>query len=201
MKSVYSLPYFAPPGGYPEHYKKPWHDKSDEQLARRAANLVTLNSVFNNHAITMIPFYGTLLGMVRDNGLVRGDRDDDCIIMHTDMEKFSESVLMEIKTKGFEVVRIYGEGEGHRHCITLGRNLRTIDLTLYTPHGENCYKYHDNTNVIHRSYLDNLQELEVLGDVFKIPSKEKKVLAALYGDDWGIPKARKWSQRYSLLEY
>ena len=201
MSSVYSLPSFVPPGGYPERYKKTWYDKSDEQMSRRAENLLILNSVFNNHAITMIPFYGTLLGMVRDNGLVRGDRDDDCIIMHTDMEKFTEDVLAELKTKGFELCRIYAEGEGHRHCITLGRSLRTIDLTLYTPRGDKHYKYHNDTHVIHRSYLDNLQEIEVFGDVFRIPSKEKKVLAALYGNDWEIPKDNKWSQSYSLLEY
>ena len=198
MASVYMKDYSP---DYPRKWERLWYDESDEVLDIRRRNLLDVNAVLKNYSVTMIPFYGTLLGMIRENDLIRGDRDDDCIIMHTDMEKFSEEVLAQLQLRGFELCRIYGEGEGHKHCITLGRHDRTVDLTLYTPHGGEHYKYHNSTHVIHRSYLDNLQEIQMWSDTFKIPSKNEKVLSAIYGQDWRTPKSRKWSEGYSLMEY
>lgn len=186
---------------YPGRYREYWKTNNDSVLNDRKNNLITLNSVLERYGVTMIPLYGTLLGMVREGELISGDRDDDVGVVISDKDLFTEQALEDLEYLGFEKIRLYAPAHGHQNAITIGRHTRSIDICLFTEYNSDCYMYHEDTHVLNKQYLDNLVELEVWGERFKIPSKAEQLLEGMYGPQWRTPQSGKFCVRHNIREY
>lgn len=129
--------------------------------------------------------YGTLLGIIRENGCIEGDDDVD-IIINKKYYNVLKQILIE---KGFEIE--YG--------MTIGTNtniLKTketdefcsIDFYMASVSG---YDYFDSwENVVWSNCLPLLR-YNWMNTVLHLPNDAHTKLVNRYGDDWKIPQQNK----------
>ncbi len=170
-----------------------WHDERyyehDVPLTQEDAKfmLVTMNKVFTEHGITMMPMFGTLLGAIREHGFIKKDTDVDVVIYAKDKEKVFD-LCPELENFGIKL-----------YCYVLPWiftfEYKGITLDIY-PLYESIWPWTGRYNLllekyINKKYFAATESYELFGETFQVPANPEKVLAYLYGDDWRIPQSKK----------
>ena len=157
--------------------------------------------------------YGTLLGLMRDHGFIPHDDDMDFGVMPgTSPAK----LLCRLLDSGFDYKGAY-EYDGKIREIAVFYHGLHIDFFFDEPIGnEFCaFVFYAKSGVayvkgdeltayrIRRPSISSIEEIEVNGCKFFIPSNYKDILVAAYGDSWQIPVEGRHagsSTRYRLEE-
>lgn len=166
-----------------------------------------------NHNINVWLCYGTLLGYIREKGIMKHDYDFDVGLWYEDYSKEFEE---ELKTKGFKLIHQFSGMNGYQAFEqSYEKNGVSIDL---------FYHYCDDkqiwTHVFHREPDTNLpddewlvrklpftkagfEKVNFLEIEVSIPSNSEQYLAETYGENWRIPDKnfdwKKGPQKDSLL--
>lgn len=148
--------------------------------------LTTLNRVFKENGITLLLSYGTLLGAVREHDFIGHDNDMDTMIWQKDFQKAWE-LLPELEKHGI-MLRCY--------CLPWIFTLEykgvvcDIDVLQKAIWPWNIRYCLTHLEYIQKSFFENTEEMEFLGEQFTVPANPENVLEYHYGKTWRIPGGR-----------
>ena len=139
-----------------------------------------------------VPFFlsnGTLLGCIRENGLIKHDLDVDIGVL---IENFNGHIYSSFIDNGFEKYDIYGAKErGLQYSFK--RDGIKLDIFFYYPepygHSMSVWKYGEQIKYKFPK-LDTFIDRAFLGETYKVPSNYEEYLSAQYGD-WKTP-VKEW---------
>lgn len=152
--------------------------KIDEPKAKE--NLLLLNKLAKENSFKFVLFFGSLLGAVREKGLIKHDEDIDVIILSEDKDKFL-NFLHVIRPFGFELIRYDRRGD----LYSIMRNGEYIDIYVMFEiypgvRGTGGFLYPEK-------YMKNLTQYELFGDKFWVPIDYEEALTFTYGETWRTP--------------
>ncbi len=155
-------------------------------LAAAERNLKEVKQVLDEAGITFFLREGTLLGAVRDGGLMPWDDDVDlCSIFgrHVFSEDAVESIARTVRDRGF-LVRI---GRNH-YCTAVSIVRDSAPVTWSCNHviDDALFMFPGVRLPLH--LFADLRPTDFLGEQFLVPHPPEEYLAAKYGEDWRVPK-------------
>lgn len=141
-----------------------------------------VSSELVNNNISIIPFYGTLLGIVRENNFIKNDDDVDILIDYKYYD-FCKKIILD---RGFKIIE-----DAKNNTIQVIENKDDkYDIYYYTYESDYVYiKVHDQK--IHKKYIFPLKEIFFKNVKVNLPNDSEKILKFLYGNDWKIPQSKK----------
>lgn len=174
--------------GKPFTYEDEIEDISYETISAisedDARNLLqTTKTLFDNCGIKFYLIFGTLLGAIRERGLIEGDEDVDVFIEREDLLIKNLPYLYE---NGLKVCRI----KEHRFYSFHTINNSYIDVYIKNELPFSIWKLwcvRINFCVIPRWYIRKSKKIEFLGIECLCPSKPERILKYWYGKSWRIP--------------
>jgi hypothetical protein len=170
--------------------------------------LAEANNLLDENNIFCWPDHGTLLGLIRDGGLIEGDLDLDLGIFINDYNKKIEQLF---KVNGFRLIsEILIDGGEYGREQTFKKSGVTIDLFyhtkkdnftfchLFSHHPEIspliCTKKYGGLRVIENYFpYHGLEKKMILGVEFNVPKKVHEYLKFHYGSDYLVPKRWNYS--------
>ncbi|MFV0577312.1 MAG: LicD family protein [Fusobacterium ulcerans] len=161
--------------------------KINKEIAKD--NLLKLREILYKKEIYFVLFYGTLLGVIREEDLISYDQDIDIFLL--EKEKFLNELFL-LRKNGFEVARYDIRG-----IISLIRNGEYIDIYFFNNYKDNIKRC--CTEFLPSYFLEEKIERKFLDEKFYIPQKYKEFLLFEYGKNWNIPIEYKYSSLDILL--
>ena len=155
------------------------------------------------------PFYGSLLGIVRDGSLIDGDDDVDILVHHKNYD-LVKSILHD---NGFEID--YNQIPNHTPYFFQiigtynGVNIR-IDFYFYTDSEDDNFIHeafsYNHSNIsfqritrIPKPLIFPLIELEYMGMTILTPKHSDIICDFIYGADWRKPKEKGVDYKLSIV--
>jgi phosphorylcholine metabolism protein LicD len=137
--------------------------------------------ILNNNNIDFILFFGTVLGIIRENNFIEGDDDIDVIVDR----KYYEKINIMINRHKLKV------GIKNKNLIQLFKDdLGPFDIYFYDIRDNKCFVPWEgliyNTNLIFPPQLIKFKGYKV-----KIPNKSQKFISEQYGILWRIKNSPK----------
>ena len=171
-----------------------------EEIQNNSAKYLNLvESIMSTSGALYHACFGTLLGIVRDNKLIKWDVDIDYAVVISD--DFSWNDLEKAMSKsGFKKIREF-VFEGLVTEQTYQVDKITIDFFGEFYDGNNMiqYTYNKLTGVKYSSYLDysvfrltlprvdKIKQINIDGVNVSVPCNSEEILASVYNDDWRVP--------------
>lgn len=171
-----------------------------EEIQNNSAKYLNLvESIMSTSGALYHACFGTLLGIVRDNKLIKWDVDIDYAVVIAD--DFSWNDLEKAMSKsGFKKIREF-VFEGLVTEQTYQVDKITIDFFGEFYDGNNMiqYTYNKLTGVKYSSYLDysvfrltlprvdKIKQININGVNVSVPCNSEEILASVYNDDWRVP--------------
>ena len=168
----------------------------EQRETRRVAgeDLLKVKKALDEEGVRFFLMFGTMLGAYRDGDLIKYDKDIDLGIFYEDSYKIEKA------EKLLEKYGILLGAKRRRKPDTpcekfafFGRTVWGIEFMAMYLIGD-TYWHIDSSDwrgarlvPIKREHLDTLQEVDLLGTKFLIPSNPEKVLEGWYGSKWRIP--------------
>jgi len=139
--------------------------------------------LLNTKGINFYLYWGTLLGAVREKGIIKGDEDVDVYI--DEEEKFF-SAIPYFYENGLKIIRI----RPHYYYSFRAPNGYYIDFYVvcplrYSPWAWTCKRI--NHYYQPKWIFEEHEEIDFLGEKFLCPKNPEKVLEVLYGPSWRVP--------------
>lgn len=148
-----------------------------------------------------VPYHlegGSLLGIVRDKGIIPWDHDTDISIMAADFEKFKQ-IIPKIKNKNYRVKVKGFERDGKFKVLNKERIVKikdkiffffagsnTLDVFIKYPVENKVYwEAKQNTMCVDEKFYLGYEEIEWEERKVKVPLNYKEYLSLKYGD-WNI---------------
>ena len=168
-------------------------------------NLLNISKLFKN--IKFFIFYGTLLGMERNNTIIEGDDDIDILIDINDKNQ----VLSLIKKN--DDLKI-NENNSNKYFLQLNKKtnniLSCIDLYFYINEDKNDYiiekhnflSFIENPNYsihIPKDLIFPLKYSQMFKEV-KVPNKPDRLCEYLYGPSWKSPLRKNSGYRMEIID-
>lgn len=186
--------------------KKILHYRSSRRLQKYGLKILfEIGDVLDKKNIFFWPEHGTLLGLIREGRLIKGDLDIDLAIF---LDDYSNDIQKALETKGYKLVKEYliDDGEYGREQTYTKQNIN-VDIFYFKKGGDynicHCFTPFDGLNEIQsqdqfggqrviENYFLNLgfEKKKFHGMEFNIPNDAHKYLKHHYGESYMVPK--KW---------
>jgi phosphorylcholine metabolism protein LicD len=137
---------------------------------------------------------GTLLGIVRNNDFIVGDKDIDLgILLTVKLETKLSRLFVELSQLGFEIKR---KSNGSQIIITKAKTLTTdsMGFDIWLLKKAQSFYYHygwQGVFIFPEEHLNTLDTVVFANRNINVPHKPEKYLELLYGKDWKIPQQMK----------
>ena len=162
----------------------------------------TIMKILQNNNLNFILFYGSLLGVLREDNFIDGDDDVDILLDRKDADK-----LLSIVSSHDNISYRYGVSHNEQYNLFqlyLNNNTHSEDvLSLFGPIDIYYIDIDKQNNIISLPWEDEiycyndiypLKPINIYGyDVF-IPNKALQIIERGYGKDWMIPKSKNNSE-------
>jgi len=142
-------------------------------------NLKILDEVFVRKGVKYSPFFGTLLGIIRDNDFIEWDEDIDLCITKEYELKMLEA-LWDLKDVGFELVRYERRG-----LYSVMRKDEYIDFYILYKLSPTL-RCSGGAEFVFDKYLQNTIQWDFKGIHLAVPKEWDECLTLSYGD-WRTP--------------
>ena len=159
------------------------YDNSKPLSYDDAKELLSLTKkLFVECGISFSLAYGTLLGAVREHGLIPGD--DDIDLMSFDEETLYNS-LPYLSEHGLKVCRIHP----YVYSFKNGKDCYIDVYPIRKFHGKiwKLWCYDMINKAIPKRFFKRFEEIEFLGDKYNIPADYDGILTSWYDKNWRIP--------------
>lgn len=160
------------------------YENSSEISVQDARNILDITKrLFKECNIFFFIAFGTLLGAVREHGLIKGDEDVDVFIFNEDKLRQSLPYLYE---HGLYVCRIY---PGLLYSFRNG-NKSYIDVYILKRNVHGIWKYwcvNFGEKYYPLRFLSHFEEIEFLGGYYNAPTNPERILEIWYGKSWRTP--------------
>lgn len=157
--------------------------------------LIKTKEILDRNNINFMPMFGTLLGIVRQNGFIPNDHDMDIAIWGKDRQNLID-LIPEFEKEGIKFTRC---SEPYVYTFIY----KSADCDFYTlMDSEKIYSWRYVKLVamyIPRYFFTKTQQIEFLGTTFNVPQNPERLLTYFYGKDWRIPKSGKPARVQSKL--
>jgi len=160
--------------------------------------LLAVIDLLDQHKILYHLEGGTLLGIVRDKGIIPWDHDTDISIMAADFDKFKQIIPkiknknFRVKVKGFSSKSKFKAPNKERIIKIKDKNLlffsggNTLDVFIKYPIDNKVYWVaENNTMCVDEKFYLGYEEIEWEERKVKVPLNYKEYLSLKYGD-WNI---------------
>lgn len=154
--------------------------KSKENLMEIFSYTCTM---FQKHNINFIPFYGTLLGIIREKDFIKNDDDVDILMDFDDYERLKNMITEEkIKTKRYteRIIQLY-----------LPNKLGPIDIYTYHKLEKDILIKWDGMLLYSKEDIFPLNKITFKGFEIDIPCNSHKILKETYGKNYLTPISKK----------
>lgn len=146
-------------------------------------NLRLISSRLDNIDINWGPAFGSLIGIVRNDGVLPWAPVFNISILREDEERFKD-ILDSLFDEGFRLVRY--ERRGLYYLERKNEYFKIFVLHKISPD----LRHTGGTDFIHEKYLQNTVKWEFEGIQLKVPADLDEYLSFQYGN-WVIPKEKK----------
>lgn len=187
------------PFTYQDEIEDITYDSTGSITEEQARDLLLATSkLFSTINLPFYLAYGTLLGAVREHGLIPHDEDVDIFI---DDEQTLYNNLPFLYSQGYKICRIR---KGVWYSFKIGSKFY-IDVYILRPFkfsiwGINCLCLSGTANP--KKFFKEYQDIELFGEIFKCPKNPEKLLAYWYGEDWRTPiRGHKFYYEYKSAYY
>ena len=148
--------------------------------------LKEVKTILDGLNVTFFLISGTLLGAIRDKGLMPWDDDIDLgsiLGMHGIIESELEKIGATFQDNGF-IAKL--DSYGGNPFIQTVKYSTLVSWTCFKVQSNHIVQFPAlNTPV---DYFENLREITFLNDQFLVPNPPEELLKLKYGDEWNIQK-------------
>ena len=135
--------------------------------------------MLKKHNINFIPFYGTLLGIIRENDFIEKDDDIDVLIDYNDYQKVLKMIKVEkIKTRKVKNNFI-------QLCLPSGEG--PIDIYFYNKLSKDIVIGWEKNSLYSINDIFPLKKMIFKDKEITIPINANKILKIIYGDNYLTP--------------
>lgn len=167
-----------------EQQRLTYEDSSPISEENARALLTTTKQLFNEIGLDFYLSFGTLLGAIREHGLIKGDEDVDIFI--TDEQKLIEN-LPYLNERGYKIIRAH---EGNTYSFKIKEEgyidvyiLRSIKgFSIWSSY---CYSLCEMYTP--KSFFKGYEPIEFLGVECMCPKNPEKIVEFWYGKSWRTP--------------
>lgn len=157
-------------------------------------NLRLLSLYLDKIDINWGPAFGSLIGIVRNDGFLPWNPVFDIYILKEDEERFKD-ILWLLKEVDFELVRYERRG-----LYYLRRNDEWIKVFVLHKICSDL-RHTGGTDFIHEKYLQNTVKWDFKGIQFNVPAEVDEYLSFQYGNDWVLPRQTVWYKQNFISRY
>lgn len=165
--------------------------------------LEDLNRVFKSASVPYFVDFGTLLGMVRDNGFIAHDIDIDLGVIATKKQQIM--IRKALQDAGHKLWRTYRIDdnivqESYHYMSWINKPLIRFDINYYVNDDEYSktwlfYREPDTyyppgiRNVVELVYsrIEKISTLQIKGHTIPVPYNAQRILEEKYGPNWKVP--------------
>jgi hypothetical protein len=148
-------------------------------------NMVIAREVLASRGVAIFLNFGTLLGAIREKGFIPHDHDVDVGIVEGDYPAFLDAVP-ELSSRGLVITT---EIRPDSQLLSSFRGGEQLDF--FVARRRKSWKGGswalDGFSRVPARHLDCLDEIDFLGERFKIPRDPEAMLRRLYGASWRTP--------------
>lgn len=160
---------------------------------RMLENLQVMAFYLDKIGINWGPAFGTLIGIVRNEGFLPWKPVFDIYILKEDEERFKD-VLWLLREADFELVRY--ERRGRYYLVRNDEYIKVFVLTKVS----SDIRHTGSSDFIHEKYIQNTVKWDFKGVMLNVPADVDEYLTFQY-DDWVTPKQTifyktNWIKRY-----
>ena len=156
-------------------------------------NIRTLTAYMDKIDINWGPAFGSLIGIVRNDGFLPWNPVFDIYILKEDEERFKD-ILWLLLDAGFELVRYERRG-----LYYLRRNDEWIKVFVLHKISADV-RHTGGTDFIHEKYIQNTAKWDFKGIMLNVPQDVDEYLSFQYGD-WTTPLQTVWYKKNLLSRY
>ena len=136
--------------------------------------------------ITLILFWGSLLGFYRDSNFIEGDDDIDVLVSRADFQSLN-SFLIDNKHEGIRVNYI----NNYPHIVQLFyKDIGPFDIYAYDFHNDSILLKHDGNLLFKNQDIFPLQTIQFHSHTISVPAMLERVLKLSYGNNWMTPQKK-----------
>lgn len=148
-------------------------------------NILVMQDILTEYGIPHWLVCGSLLGAIREKGIIAHDHDTDLAIFHTEKHKLCLA-LPKLEKHGFSLIRVDRDAQDDI-LISFGRNNEYIDFYLMRRVIFWPFILLPGSGFFHNSFFNGSEQTEFCGRQFAIPNNAIKLLEKWYGKNWIIP--------------
>lgn len=160
-------------------------EKTEKQQQEHIDMLCEIKYILDNLGIKNILTGSALLGMTRDDDLIKWCYGAVLIVFIKDVIKIQEKIIDEIKKKKYKIKKFNKSKTGWK--IRADKGILNIEIAGYFKDG-NYYKRISNNRErkIPIKFLENLKKIKIRNNIFLCPAETENYLTHLY-DNWRVP--------------
>ena len=159
---------------------------SEDEIDTHLEDVSTFLDRMSEIGLPSFIFFGTLLGVVRDNSLIQHDDDIDtvCILPATEGTTIAEYIERLSENLSKAGAKVTGNYPHHRHA-SLGR--RAFDVFLGVDYGDTITIYSYKTISCARSDIFPMRSLSFRKNTYQVPKNSTHLIELYYGPAWRTP--------------
>ncbi len=162
---------------------------SRETVETFLSDISALIEQLETHDIPAIACFGTLLGPVRDGGLIPHDDDADILCFNTDESVGRMTFLSKLAgiaaLHGFSVRKISLRGKFVQLLTPSGRQ---VDFFACDVRGDECHVKPARHGPTKTASIFPIKTGKIMGMPMPFPNDEKALLHDIYGEGWTVPQ-------------
>ena len=168
-------------------------------------NLIFFSKKFKKYKPVI--FYGTLLGIVRENSIIKNDDDIDLLVDY----RFKKRILNDIKKERiFKINEEISNKHFAQIFFRVDKIMIFIDLYFYTNNKNNNFiidRHNFFGNIYNKNYFLHIPKKlffpikrNIKFKSFYMPNKDQALCKFLYGKDWNIPLKKNTNYKMKIIK-